>query len=59
MSKDEEFEDDIAEDPDEALDDDEMSPAEAAFSRGAEAEEEDEKGVKEEEEEVPEGDEVR
>ncbi|MBD3164563.1 hypothetical protein GF323_05135 [Candidatus Woesearchaeota archaeon] len=32
----EEYEDDIIEDPDEQVDDDEMSPGEAGFQRGAE-----------------------
>ncbi len=55
----EEYDDKIAEDPDDQVDDDEMSPAEAGFSRGAEAaaEEEEEKKKKKKEGEE-EGDEI-
>jgi hypothetical protein len=47
----EEYDDKIAEDPDDQVEDDEMSPAEAGFSRGAEAAAEEEKKKKEEGEE--------
>ena len=46
----EEYDDRIAEDPDDQVDDDEMSPAEAAFQRGAEAAGEGDKENKEEDE---------
>ena len=36
--KEEEFDDKIAEDPDDQVDDDEMSPGEAGFAKGAEEE---------------------
>ncbi|MCK5283444.1 MAG: hypothetical protein KAK00_08625 [Nanoarchaeota archaeon] len=50
----EEFDDAITEDPDEQVDDDEMSPAEAGFARGAEeaGEKEKDKDSDEDEDEV-------
>lgn len=50
--------DKIAEDPDEQVDDDEMSPAEAGFSKGAEDASEKEKKEKKEGEEEEDDDEV-
>ena len=47
----EEYEDAITEDPDEQVDDDEMSPAEAGFQKGAEQEEKKEKEDEDEDDE--------
>jgi hypothetical protein len=48
----EEYEDSIIEDPDEQVNDDEMSPAEAAFSRGAEQASQGDKSEESEDDEV-------
>ena len=48
----EEYDDAITEDPDDQVDDDEMSPAEAAFTRGAEEAGEGDKKEEEDDDEV-------
>ncbi len=48
----EEYDDAITEDPDEQVEDDEMSPAEAAFAKGAEEASEGDKEKEEDNDEV-------
>lgn len=55
----EEYDDAITENPDDQVDDDEMSPAEAAFQRGAEEAGEGEKKEDKDEDEDEDEDEVK